>query len=119
MAKRYVDDKELLKEIIISKENNNLTPRALELLMKIAKQANNPMKYKYSMDKEDCISRAYEDIWRYWRSFKPEHPKANVFAYFTRMVKYGYAKGFNELYPEIKQDIKLVPISEEDGIFNL
>lgn len=115
----YISNKELLIEIKKSKENNELTGKALEMLQKMVRETNRVMRYKNQMDREDCISRALLDILLYWRSFNPDHPKANAFSYFTQMIKYGNAKGFNELYPENKNNIKFVSINETDGIYNI
>ena len=115
----YVDKRELLTEIKISKEQNELTSRAVEMLLRMVKEGSRVFRYKNLMDKEDCMGRAFEDCWRYWRSFNPDHPKANVFSYFTQIIKFGAAKGMNELHPEIKANIDLVPISESDGIYNI
>lgn len=115
----YIDNKELTVEIKKSREINELTPKALEMLRKMIFETNRVMRYKNQMDREDCTSRALLDILLYWRSFNPDHPKANAFSYFTQMIKYGTAKGFNELYPENKSNVKFVQISETTGIYNI
>ena len=118
---KYIDAKELLEEIKLSKDRDDLTPRALDMLLKMVKEINRTMRYKNSMDREDCKSRAAEDIWRYWRGFDPAHPKANVFSYFTRMIKFGCAKGYNELHPETKLKITMVSINSDEGagVYNI
>jgi len=118
MAK-YVNEKELLEEIKLSKIQDKLTPKAIELLRRMVKETNRTMRYKNYMDKQDCMARAELDVLLYWRSFNSDHPKANVFSYFTQMIKNGFAKGLNELYPEIREKITVVSISEEDGIYNI
>jgi len=104
-----------LQEIIISKQQDELTPRALEMLMKMTREISKVFKYKYAEDREDCISYAIEDILKYWRNFDPTK-STNAFAYYTQMCKNGSAKGWRALYP-IK-DSKKVPISTEDGVHN-
>lgn len=114
MAK-YVDNRELLQEIIKSKECDQLTPRATEMLIKMANEISKVFKYKYEEDRQDCISYALEDCIKYWRNFDPTK-STNAFAYYTQMLKNGFAKGWRELYP-IKSSFK-VSISETDGVHN-
>jgi len=114
MAK-YCDNKELLAEIIKSKEAGVLTPRAVELLMRMANEISKVFKYKYEDDRQDCISYAIEDCIKYWRSFDPTK-SSNAFAYYTQMCKNGMAKGWRDLYP-VKSSMK-VSISETDGVHN-
>lgn len=111
----YVKNRDLLAEIIKSKEQNELTPAAIKMLMTMAREISKVFKYKYEEDREDCISYAMEDILKYWRGFDPSK-SSNAFAYFTQMCKNGFAKGWRALYP-IKDSMK-VPISAEDGVYN-
>jgi hypothetical protein len=115
----YLDRKELLAELLKSKEDNELTERAFQLLHKMVKECSKVMRYKNPMDKEDCMQSAILDCLLYWRNFDPDHPRSNVFAFFTQYIKNGHGKGFNQLYPENKKNIQLIPISEEGGVYNI
>lgn len=95
----YVKNSELLKEIIISKEQKKLTPSALNMLMRIANESNKKLRYRNPLDKEDCISSAIEDLLRYWDRFDPTK-SSNAFAFYTQMCKNGYGKGWKKLHPE-------------------
>lgn len=112
---RYVDSRELLAEIIKSKEQNKLTPRALEMLMRMSREISKVLKYKIEDDREDCICFALEDILRYWDRFDPAK-STNAFAFYTQMIKNGLAKGWRRLYP-IKASQK-VSISQDGGVYN-
>lgn len=113
---RYVDSRELFAEIIKSKEQNKLTPRALELLMRMAREImSKVLKYKVDADREDCISFAIEDVLRYWDRFDPEK-STNAFAFYTTMIKNGSAKGWRRLHP-IKSSHK-ISINQEGGVYN-
>jgi len=114
MAK-YVDNRELYREIISSKEKGALTPRAVELLWKMCKEISKVFKYKYEEDREDCVSYAMEDVIKYWKSFDPAK-STNPFAYYTQMIKHGSSKGWRVLHP-IK-DSKKVSISTDNGVYN-
>jgi hypothetical protein len=94
----YCDPKELYAEIIASKEQDELTPRAVELLWSIAKESSKKLKYKDEDDRQDCIMFAMEDVLKYWRGYNPEKSKY-PFAYYTQMIKHGFAKGWHKLHP--------------------
>lgn len=51
----YVKNRELREELIISKENDELTPVALEMFMLMAEKFSTKFKYIYPEDREDCI----------------------------------------------------------------
>jgi len=119
MAKNYVNQEELIEELRLSREQDQLTNRAIKFFQEMIKREVSVLSYRNPMDREDVKSRAMLDILLYWRSFNPDHPRSNAFSYFTQMIKYGTAKGFNELHPEIKEDAQLIPISDADGIFNI
>ena len=94
----YVNPQELREELARSKELNELTPRVVELFQMMAKEASKKMRYRDEEDRKDCIAFAMMDIVRYWRSFNPEKSN-NPFAYFTQMIKNGFAKGWRKLHP--------------------
>ncbi len=113
----YVKNKDLLAEIIVSKEADELTPTAIDMLMRIANEASKRLKYKNDMDREDCIGYALEDLLKYWRGFKPEK-STNAFAYYTQIVKNGFAKGWKKLHPPKMKG--MVPFGDdESGIYNV
>lgn len=115
----YINKDELLREILKSKDEDALTPRAIEMLHKMVKESSKVFRYRSIRDKEDCMQAAILDCLLYWRNFNPDHPRSNVFAYFTQYIKNGHGKGLNQLYPERKKDIQLIPMREEGGVFNL
>jgi len=107
----YCPPDEFAKEIRKSKELGELTPKAIEFLMAIIENASKKLKYKNPQDREDCIMFAMEDVLRYWKGFDFEKSD-NPFAYFTQMIKNGFAKGWNKLYPIKSSDI--ISISHEN-----
>lgn len=114
---RYIDQKKLLQEIIKSKEQNELTPSALGMLILIANEVSKVLKYKYEEDKKDCVAFAVEDLIRYWRNFDPQKSN-NAFAYYTQIAKNGLAKGWKKLRGRT-QNIKIININEEQGLSNI
>jgi len=94
----YIDPQELKKEVLRSRELQELTPRAVEMFQTMAREASKKLRYKDEEDRKDCIAFAMMDVVRYWRSYNPEKSK-DPFAYFTQMIKNGFAKGWRKLHP--------------------
>jgi len=83
--RNYLNNRDLLEQIIISKEQGELTPKALEFLMLLADKCSRKLTYRNPEDRQDCIAYAYMDLYRYWRNFNPEK-STNAFAYFTEIA---------------------------------
>jgi hypothetical protein len=94
--KNYITNKEFLKEIIQSKKNNKLTPKAEAMFIILAKKAQTKLYYQYNDDKEDCLMTAYYDMFANWKNFDAERSQ-NAFAYFTEIAKRGFARQWNIL----------------------
>ena len=100
MAKRkknYLNNKDFYAQMVLSKEQDKLTPEAEKMLMLLAEKTINRMRYVNEDDRNDCLQFAMLDLLKYWRNFNPKYP--NAFAYFTEIAKRGYAKGWNKLHP--------------------
>jgi hypothetical protein len=94
----YVDPEELKREILLSLEKGELTPPAIEIFQRMAKEISKKFRYKDEEDRKDCIAFAIMDVIRYWRSYNPEKSKY-PFAYYTQILKNGFAKGWKKLHP--------------------
>ena len=116
MATHYVKNTDLRNEIIKSKEADVLTPEALDMFMLMAKKFSTKLTYIYSEDREDCISFAIMDCYQYWRGYNPEK-SANAFAYFTQIIKNGFAKGWRKLYGNMPKS-KRISVSS-NRIYNI
>ena len=117
----YVKPKELYEEICISLQQQKLTKRAEEMLIMIAYRANTRLSYENPMDREDCISFAILDLFKYWNRFNPEKTK-NAFSFYTQVAKNGYAKGWNKIHPgKYKGTLSLSGTSNSDseGIYSI
>lgn len=115
----YVKNSDLLREICVSKEQGKLTPEALRMLQKMAKECTKMLRYKDEEDKFDCLQSAMLDILKYWNRFDPTK-SSNAFSYFTQVAKNGLCKGWKQLYPI--NSIKMSRITTDDsgdGIYNL
>ena len=116
----YVNNQELLAEIIASKAAGELTPKAVGMLLLICQNAIRRLHYNDPMDREDCLAFGVFEVMRYWRGFKPER-SSNPFAFYTQMAKHGYAKGWNILHPQkTKGTIRIGSDRGADGgVFNV
>jgi DNA-directed RNA polymerase specialized sigma subunit len=124
VAKEYLKNKDLLLEIIRSKEQSRLTPPAQKMLILLANKTIKKMRYYNPDDRDDCIQTGLVDMFANWHNFDP-NKSTNAFAYFTEVFKRGIARGFNELYkkkgdPDNKHKVISIQSSNNgEGIFNL
>jgi hypothetical protein len=102
----HVKNKDLREEIIKSKEQDELTPTALDMFILMADKFGNKLTYIYIEDREDCCSTAIMDCFLYWRGYDPEK-SLNAFAYYTQIIKNGYAKGWRRLYGNMPKSSKI------------
>ena len=93
----YVKNRDLREEIIKSRVQDELTKEAILMFMLMAKKFSNSFTYVYEEDKEDCISFAVMDCYQYWRGYDPEKSQ-NAFAYYTQIIKNGFAKAWRKLH---------------------
>jgi len=112
----HVKNVDLRNEIIKSKEKNELTPEALNMFILMAKKFSTKLNYVYPADREDCISFAVMDCFQYWRGYNPEKSQ-NAFAYFTQIIKNGFAKGWRKLYGNMPKSRKISTSSNK--IYNI
>ena len=119
--KNYLNNRDLYDEIVESKKQEKLTPKAEKMLVMIAERAIRKLRYLNEDDRQDCLQFAILDLLKYWRNFNPQYP--NAFAYFTEIAKRGYAKGWNKIHPQKYKDTLSIDRSNssdgEGGLFNI
>lgn len=120
--KNYLNNRDLYDEIVKSKEQDQLTPKAEKMLVMLAERAIRKLTYVSEDDRQDCLQFALLDLLKYWRNFNPKY--TNAFAYFTEIAKRGYAKGWNKIHPKkYKSTLSLDKSSSnsdhEGGLFNI
>jgi DNA-directed RNA polymerase specialized sigma subunit len=106
MATHHVKNADLRNEIIKCKEENKLSKEAIEMFILMANKFSNKLQYIYPEDKEDCIAYAIMDCYLYWRGYNPEKSQ-NAFAYYTQIIKNGFAKGWRKLYGNMPKSKKI------------
>ena len=102
----HVKNAELRAELIKSKEEDTLSPEALDMFILMAHKFSRKLPYYREEDREDCISFAIMDCYQYWRGYNPEK-SANAFAYITQIIKNGMAKGWRKLYGNFPMSSKI------------
>lgn len=95
-GKEYVKNKDLLEEMIISKEQDKLTDRAVAMLTLICENIIRKMIYQNPDDRQDCLQGAILDCLMYWRSFDAAK-SSNPFAYFSSVAANGLGKTWRKL----------------------
>jgi len=106
MAVHYVKNSILREEIIRCKKEGKLTNEAIEMFQKMADRFSRKLKYVYEEDRLDCISFAVMDCYQYWQGYNPEKSD-NAFAYFTSILRNGFAKGWRKLYGNMPKSKKI------------
>ena len=102
----YVENKEMMYEMIISKEMGIISPKLLLMCMKIVKNVNKQFTYKDVDDRQDVIAYSYEVIIKNWYHFDLDK-YSNVFAYITEIVKRAHAFQWKQLQKNKKNTISL------------
>ena len=74
-SKNYLNKKDLLEEIYKSREQDELTPECLKMLMLLANKTIKKLYYKCEDDKQHALSEAYYDLSKNWRKFDPDFAK--------------------------------------------
>ncbi len=91
----YLNNKDLLAEVIMSKEQDQMTDKLARMLMMLCARygrRGNFANYTYN---EDMQAYAMMMLVRTWRSFKPEKSN-NPFAFFTQCVKNSFIQFLNQ-----------------------
>ena len=116
MTTHHVKNADLRNEIIKCKEKDELSREALDMFMLMAKKFSTKLNYIYPEDREDCISFAVMDCFMYWRGYDPAKSQ-NAFAYYTQIIKNGFAKGWRKLYGNMPKSKKISVSSNK--IYNI
>jgi len=94
-GKYYIDKKELLAEVVASKEQGAMSDRLAAMLQLLTeKYSMSPQYIRYSF-KEDMKSFAMMSLVHTWKSFKPEKSD-NPFAFYTQCIKHSFIQYLNK-----------------------
>jgi hypothetical protein len=117
--KEYLSGLELYKEIIVSKAQGKLTPRAFSMISLMVKRINTKFRYKNEDDRQDVIQYSYYVVLKNWIHFD-EEKYDNAFAFLTEVIKRAQAFQFNQLMKSQKKgNISLNSFYEDGSPLNL
>ena len=77
-SKNYLNNRDLYDQMVLSKDQDKLTPSAEKMLMLLAERAINRMRYVSEDDRSDCLQFALLDLLKYWRNFNPKKYKGTL-----------------------------------------
>ncbi len=107
----YLSNTELLDEIRLCKLTGVLTRKAENMMMLLVDKVGKKFMYWSPDDRNDCRQTALLVLFSNWRGFD-DKKGTNVFAYFSEIIKRGYARGLNELQQaetDGKTKVRFVP----------
>jgi DNA-directed RNA polymerase specialized sigma24 family protein len=108
--KKYLSNKDLYVEIIVSKAQGRLTPRAATMLMLLGKKLQSKLYYRDSDDKKDCLQEAMLSVFKFWYNFD-ELKGDNAFAYYSEVIKRGLAQGWNKQHKTKGADVEIISLT--------
>jgi len=98
VKKHYVNDVDLLYQIILSQGKGHLTKKAEYYFILIAERTMEKINYKYNDEDErlDCFQFGQLKMFENWKNFNHQkYPKA--LPYITEIFKRGVMSGWNEI----------------------
>lgn len=112
LENKYVDNREMMYEMIVSKAQGKMTNKLLLMSMKIVKGVNRKFRYTNEDDRDDVISYSYEIIIKNWYHFD-EDKFENPFSYISEIVKRAHALQFKQLQKTRLNTVSLDYINDE------
>lgn len=85
-AKNYINNKDMLAEIIKSKEQNGMTDKFARMILLLTERYGSQGKYRDYTYVDDMKGHAIYTVCKVWNSFDAEK-YSNPFAYFTQTIK--------------------------------
>lgn len=111
--KKYLSNKDLYCEILVSKAQGKLTLRATQMLVLLGKKLQNKMYYRDPDDKKDCLQEAMLSVFKLWYNFD-EMKGENAFAYYSEVIKRGLAMGWNKMYKTKGEQVEFISLDGYD-----
>jgi hypothetical protein len=93
---KFLEDRELYYELVISKGKGKLTRKSQDMLILIANNTIRKKERNYNNidDRNDCIQQGLLHMFQNWKNFNPKKYDT-AFPYFTEIFKRGLADGIN------------------------
>ena len=93
--KNYLNNKDLLAEVVTSKENGQMTNKLAHMLQTLCARYGKKGNFANYTYNEDMQAYAMMMLVRTWNSFKPEKSN-NPFAFFTQCIKNSFIQFLNQ-----------------------
>jgi len=93
--KNYLNNKDLLAQVIISKEQGKMTDRLAHMLQTLCARYGKKSNFSGYTYNDDMQAYAMMMLVRTWNSFKPEKSN-NPFAFFTQCIKNSFIQFLNQ-----------------------
>jgi len=93
--KNYLNNKDLLAQVIISKEQGQMTDRLAHMLQTLCARYGKKGNFANYTYNDDMQAYAMMMLVRTWNSFKPEKSN-NPFAFFTQCIKNSFIQFLNQ-----------------------
>lgn len=95
--KNYLNNDDLLQQIILCKAQGSISPELVNMIQKIANGISQKLYYDDLEDKKDCIQEGITQMILNYHKFN-ENKYNNPLAYLTEICKRGMVKSWNELH---------------------
>ena len=93
--KNYLKNKDILAQVILSKENGQMSDRLAHMLQTLCKRYGKKGNFANYTYNDDMQAYAMMMLVRTWNSFKPEKSN-NPFAFFTQCIKNSFIQFLNQ-----------------------
>ena len=122
----YLEDNDLLYEIILSKGKGQLTRKAENYFILIAQKTIIKLRYRYKSDDEEmeCLQHGLLQVFSNWKSFNEKKFSAAL-PYITEVFKRGAAAMYNKLrnkksyHDSVPKMISIDSSNEGKGLHNI
>jgi len=91
----YLNNKDILAQVILSKEQEKMTDRLAHMLQTLAARYGKKGNFANYTYNEDMQAYAMLMLVKTWKSFKPEKSQ-NPFAFFTQCIKNSFIQFLNQ-----------------------
>ena len=111
--KNYVNNKELYKEMIVSKNIGELTPEALRMIALMIDKMSYLVKMKNDYYIQEFKSNTWANIFLSWNNYDLE--KTNTFEYYTSAIYNGHKITMRSLYENGKNGVDFIETVSYSG----
>lgn len=112
----YLKNKDLYRELCISKDQDKLTKEAERMMILVAQNIGKKFYYKNEEDRKDCVQQAIFILLLRWRSY--DVTRTNAFAWVSQVVKIAMAGQFNQLVQKDRTTGEIPQVTNFSKLFS-